>query len=166
MPIIDIVILVIIAAGLVQGLKSGFANQLASTLGIFVGLLVARSLYLSVAERAIPLFGISAQITRLIAFVLIWGAVPVAFSCIASLLTKLLNTINMGWVDRWLGGVLGALKCMFMLGVLVHGLEYFAPKYEFLSAKNKRESTFYYPVKELSSFFFPLVKDITKQLTT
>lgn len=165
MPIIDVVILIVIAGGMILGIKEGFAKQLASTIGIIVGFLVARSLYISVAERADSLFGISSQVTQLIAFVVIWGAVPVIFMCISSLLTKILDTINMGWLDRWLGGVLSALKYLFVLSAIVHGIEHFAPNSSFISKADKDKSIFYYPVKELSSFFFPLVKDITKQLT-
>ncbi|MGL4851122.1 MAG: CvpA family protein [Phocaeicola sp.] len=165
MPTIDIVILAILAIGLIDGLRKGFVNQLASVVGVIVGLFVARSLYWGVAQRITPLLGTSSGISELLAFVLIWGAVPVLFSCLATLLAKLLDAVNMGWLDRWLGAALGALKCMFIISILIHGLEYFQPKYNFISDAEKRESKFYYPVKELSSFFFPIVKDVTKQLT-
>ncbi|MGL4852774.1 MAG: CvpA family protein [Phocaeicola sp.] len=165
MPAIDIVILLIVAVGLIEGLRKGFVRQLAATLGVIVGLLVSRSLYVTVAREATPVLGISTQLTELLAFVLIWGAVPVAFTSIASLLARVLKTAQMGWLDSWLGGALGALKYICILSVVVYGVDHFNLKYDFISDTKKRESKFYYPIKEISSLYVPLVKDVTKQLT-
>ncbi|MGL5938553.1 MAG: CvpA family protein [Phocaeicola sp.] len=165
MTAIDIVILVIIALGLIDGLRKGFVRQLAATVGVIAGLFVARSLYIYVAKQAVPILGTSNQITELLAFILIWGAVPVVFSSIASLLSRLLKTIHLGWLDSWLGGALGALKYICILSIVAYGIDHFNLEYDFISDTKKHESKFYYPIKEVSSLYVPLVKDVTKQLT-
>ncbi|MGL4519052.1 MAG: CvpA family protein [Phocaeicola sp.] len=165
MPAIDIVILVIVGAGLIEGLRKGFIRQLAATLGVVVGLLVARSLYAAVAKQATPLLGTSSEITELLAFVVIWGAVPVAITSISSLLARVLKTVQLGWLDAWLGGILGALKYICLLSIVAYGIDHFKLKYDFISDTKKRESKFYYPIKEISSLYVPIVKDVTKQLT-
>ena len=36
------------------------------------------------------------------AFILIWIAVPLGFAFVASLLTKALDAVHLGWLNRWL----------------------------------------------------------------
>lgn len=51
MTTIDIIILVIVGAGAVLGFMKGFLKQLAGLLGLVAGLLLAKALYATVAER-------------------------------------------------------------------------------------------------------------------
>ena len=54
MATIDIIILIIIGAGVVAGFMKGFIRQLASILGLVVGLLAAKALYATLAEKLCP----------------------------------------------------------------------------------------------------------------
>ena len=119
MPTIDIVILVLFLLGVFSGIREGFIKQLASLLGLVVGLLAAKALYLTVAERIAPLVGESPTFTKVSAFILIWLAVPLAFSLIASLFTKAIEAAQLGWINRWLGAGLGAIKALIAMSLLI-----------------------------------------------
>ena len=54
MTTIDIIILIIVGAGVVTGFMKGFIRQLASILGLVVGLLAAKALYATLAEKLCP----------------------------------------------------------------------------------------------------------------
>lgn len=164
MVTVDIVIAVWIGLGLVQGLMKGFIRQLASILGLIAGLLVARALFATVAEWLAPALGTSVTVAQILSFVLIWVAVPIGFAFVASLLTKALHAVHLGGLNRLLGGGLGALKYMILLGLAIHVLEYMDPKGEMMSETKKKESVLYYPVKDLSGIFFPVLKNVTEQL--
>ena len=97
MTTIDIIILVVIGVGVIQGLMKGFVKQLASIVGLIAGLLVARALFASVAEKLAPVLGTSTVIAQILAFVLIWVAVPLGFVLVASFLTKALDAVRLGW---------------------------------------------------------------------
>ena len=84
MTVIDIVILVILAAGAIMGFSKGFIKQLASLLGLVVGLLAARALYGQLAEKLCPTVTQSLGVAQVLAFVLIWLAVPLIFALVAS----------------------------------------------------------------------------------
>ena len=56
MTTIDIIILVVIGVGVIQGLMKGFVKQLASIVGLIAGLLVARALFASVAEKLVEYY--------------------------------------------------------------------------------------------------------------
>lgn len=164
MATVDIVIAVWLGLGLVQGLIKGFVRQLASILGLIAGLLVARALFATVGEWLAPALGTSITVAQILAFVLIWVAVPIGFAFVASLLTKALNAVHLGGLNRLLGGVLGALKYLLLLGLAIHVLEYIDPKGELMSETKKAESVLYYPIKEASGVFFPVLKNVTEQL--
>lgn len=164
MTTIDIIILVVIGVGVIQGLMKGFVKQLASIVGLIAGLLVARALFASVAEKLAPVLGTSTVIAQILAFVLIWVAVPLGFVLVAFFLTKALDAVRLGWLNRWLGSGLGALKYMILIGLAIHVLEYIDPKDEMIDATKKQESVLYYSIRDLSGIFFPVFKNVTEQL--
>ena len=164
MTTIDIIILVLIGLGVIMGLMKGFVKQAASIAGLIAGLLVARALFGTVAEWLAPALGTSTTIAQILAFVLIWVAVPLGFAFAASLLTKALEAIHLGWLNRWLGSGVGALKYMLLIGLAIHVIEYVDPKDEIISETKKKESVLYYPMRDLSGVFFPVFKNVTEQL--
>ena len=94
----------------------------------------------------------------------IWIAVPLGFAFVASLLTKALDAVHLGWLNRWLGSGLGALKYMILIGLAIHVIEYIDPNNEMISATKKKESVLYYSMRDLSGIFFPVFKNVTEQL--
>lgn len=161
---IDIIIVALVGLGVIMGLMKGFVRQMASIVGLVAGLLVARALFGTVAEWLAPALGTSVTIAQILAFVLIWVAVPLGFAFVASLLTKALDAVHLGWLNRWLGSGLGALKYMILIGLAIHVIEYMDPEDEVISQTKKKESVLYYPMKDLSSVFFPVFKNVTEQL--
>ena len=116
MEVIDIIILVVIGLGVVQGLMKGSIKELAAIVGFVAGLLLARALFGTVAEQLAPALGTSITIAQILSFILIWVAVPIGCSLVASVLTKALNVINLGWLNRLAGALLGAVKMMLLVG--------------------------------------------------
>ena len=120
MEVIDIIILVLIGVGVIQGLMKGMLKQLLQIAGLVAGLLLARALFGVVAEKLAPALGTSITIAQILSFILIWVAVPVACSLIASVLTKAMDVINLGWLNRLLGALLGAAKVMLLIGLAIY----------------------------------------------
>ncbi len=161
---IDIILLAIIGVGVVFGLMKGALKQLAAIVGLIVGLLVARALFGAVGEWLAPALGTSLTIAQILAFVLIWVAVPIGFSLVASLLTKVLDALSLGWLNRLLGSALGAIQYLLLISLAIHALEYIDAKDELISQTKKQESVLYYPIKEFSESFLPYVKNVTDKL--
>ena len=72
-------------------------------------------------------------------------------------MTKALDAVRLGWLNRWLGSGLGALKYMILIGLAIHVLEYIDPKDEMIDATKKQESVLYYSIRDLSGIFFPVL---------
>ncbi|MBO5252103.1 MAG: CvpA family protein [Bacteroidaceae bacterium] len=164
MEALDIIILVLIGVGVIQGLMKGSIKQLAAIVGLVAGLLLARALFGTVAEQLAPALGTSITIAQILSFILIWVAVPLGCSLVASVLTKALEVINLGWLNRLLGALLGAVKVMVLVGIGIYVLEYIDPKSEIMSETTKEASVLYSPMKDFVNLFLPAIKEVTDNI--
>ncbi len=154
----------IVGLGAVVGFSKGFIRQLVSVVGLVAGLLVARALYASVGEKLAMETGTSLTFARGLAFLLIWLVVPVGLSLAATLLTKAVDSIHLGFVNRWLGAGLGALKYILLISLVIALIEYIDSEDSLIQSTKKKESVLYYSMESLSGVFIPVIKDATKQL--
>ena len=164
MEVIDIIILVLIGVGVIQGLMKGSIKQLASIVGFVAGLLLARALFGTVAEQLAPALHTSITVAQILSFILIWVAVPIGCSLIASVLTKALEVVILGWINRLAGALLGAVKMMLLVGIGIYVLEYVDPKNELISKTTINSSVLYGPMKELVDQCLPVIKDVTDDI--
>ena len=87
----------------------------------------------------------------------------VGFCLIASLLTKAMEAVSLGWLNRWLGSGLGALKSLLLVSLLIGVIEFIDEDNTLLDQTKKEESVLYYPMKSFAGIFFPAAKHVTEQ---
>ena len=160
---IDIVILVIVGASAVVGFAKGAIRQLAAVAGLIAGLIAARTLYASLAEKLCPTLTDSLTVAQTLSFVLIWIVVSLVFMLVARLLTRLADIVCLGWLNRLLGGALGAAQSLLVIALLVGVLEYIDGSNRVIGREQKQASLLYYPMNALAGTFLPMAKDITQQ---
>lgn len=160
---IDIIILIIVGIGATLGFMKGFVKQLASLLGLVVGLLAAKALYAPLAEKLCPTVTNSMSFAQILSFSIIWIAIPIGFAVLASLLTKAMEAISLGWINRWLGCGLGALKYLVLVSLMVAFIEYVDTGNKLVDKTKKADSVLYYPMKSFAGLFFPVAKQVTEQ---
>ena len=154
MQVIDIIILILVVAGMVIGFRKGFIKQLASLVGLVVGLFAAKALYGVVGDQLLGTVTSNSTFAHVLAFFLIWIVVPIVFTLVASLLTKALEIICLGWINRLLGAALGGVKWLLFISLAICAIEYI----------DSDNSALYYPVRELAGLFMPAVQDFTKDI--
>lgn len=161
MEVIDIIIAIIIAVGFIGGLKDGLVKQAAGLVGLVAGLLLSKKLYLSVAATLNPLLGMSERTTQIVAFILILIVVPLLFSLVAWLISKLLKSVGLGWVNRLLGGVAGILEHAVIVGLIITAIESFDFTGHLISQEKKDASVLYYPIYNVTGV---LINDVREQI--
>ena len=97
------------------------------------------------------------------AFLISYMAVIDIVILVASLLTKAMEAVSLGWLNRWLGSGLGALKSLLLVSLLVGVIEFMDADNTLLSQTKKKESVLYYPMKSFAGIFFPAAKHVTEQ---
>ena len=163
MTTIDIIILIALGAGVIIGVMKGFIRQLASILGLIVGLLAAKALYTSLAVKLCPTVTDSMTVAQILAFVIIWIAVPLIFTLVASVLTKAMEAVSLGWLNRLLGSGIGALKYLLLVSLVVCVIQFIDTDSQLISQTKKEESLLYYPMERFAGMFFPVAKEVTQQ---
>ncbi len=163
MTTIDIIILIALGAGVIIGFMKGFIRQLASILGLIVGLLAAKALYTSLAVKLCPTVTDSMTVAQILAFVIIWIAIPLIFTLVASVLTKAMEAVSLGWLNRLLGAGLGALKYLLLVSLVVCVIQFIDTDSQLISQTKKEESLLYYPMERFAGMFFPAAKEVTQQ---
>lgn len=141
----------------------GFIRQLASILGLIVGLLAAKALYTSLAVKLCPTVTDSMTVAQILAFVIIWIAVPLIFTLVASVLTKALEAVSLGWLNRMLGAGLGALKYLLLVSLVICVIQFIDSDSQLISQTKKEQSLLYYPMENFAGIFFPAAKEVTQQ---
>lgn len=159
MTTIDIIIAVLLALGLVGGLRDGLVKQVAAFAGLIGGLLLGRSFYIPVGEWLTGTFGLATEAAHIAAFILILIVVPLLFSLVGWLVSKLLSVICLGWVNRFIGGLVGVLKYALFVGVVITGIEFFDKHDMLISAEKKEASVLYRPIYKVTGVFFNGVKE-------
>ena len=155
MATIDIVICVLILVGAVAGYMRGFIKQLSSILGLVVGLVAARLLYAQLAEKLSPALMESPTAAQVVAFIVIWIAVPLLFAFVASLFTRALGHSLLGQLNRWLGAVLGAAGVFVVEALLIAAMEFVDSDNQWISKQQKDASLFYYAIDDLTKQYIP-----------
>lgn len=163
MTTIDIIILIAIGAGAIRGFMKGFIRQLTSILGLIAGLLAAKALYASLAEKLCPVVTDSMTVAQVLSFIIIWIAVPLIFTVVASVLTKAMEVISLGWLNRFLGAGLGALKFLLLASLLICVIEFIDSDNHLINKTKKDASVLYYPIEAFAGIFFPAAKEVTQQ---
>lgn len=163
MTTIDIIILIAIGAGAIRGFMKGFIRQLTSILGLIAGLLAAKALYASLAEKLCPAVTDSMTVAQVLSFIIIWIAVPLIFTVVASVLTKAMEVISLGWLNRFLGAGLGALKFLLLASLLICVIEFIDSDNHLINKTKKDASVLYYPIEAFAGIFFPAAKEVTQQ---
>jgi len=111
---LDIVLLVFLAIATLVGLKTGLIKAALSLVGVIVGIILASRFYLPLSEQLafIP----NTTLARIIAGLIIFGAVMLAATMLARFLKWITSLVMLGWINRLGGAVLGLLLGTFFVG--------------------------------------------------
>ena len=147
-----------------MGFIKGFIRQLTSIIGLIVGLVAAKLLYASVAEKLCPTVTESITVAQVVAFIGIWIIVPLIFSFAAFLLTKAFEAVSLGFLNRMLGAIFGMAKFLLLIMVVIAATEYLDPENKLILKTKKEESSLYYPIQRLNAYLFPVATEATQHI--
>ena len=118
MAILDIIILVVLAIGIVRGLRTGFIKQVAGLVGLVLSFALAASFMEPVGVLITERLGVSDGLGPLIAFVSIFIVVRMAVHLVAGGAEKLIDTVKLSGLDRLGGGLAGGVKSALVLSLI------------------------------------------------
>ena len=120
MLIIDWIILILLLLGVFRGWRTGLVKQIISIGGLVAGLLIAKLCYAMAGDALAPHLGNQTTLAQILAFILIWIAVPAILGLLGELVTTVLDKLFvLGTVNSVLGALLGLIKFQLLIGFLI-----------------------------------------------
>lgn len=147
---IDISILIIIGAGFVFGLFKGLVRELASLAAIVLGIYGAKFFSSLLVPLFINLLGVSEKVAQPLSYVVLFVAIVVALLVLARTVDKVFNAVSLGGLNKFLGGLFGALKYALVISVLINVFEPLNQKFRFVTEEKQLTSVTYKPLLNLA----------------
>ena len=160
MNILDIFIIAPIVLGFVFGLFKGLIKELTSLAAIVLGFFGARFFEPQVSGLLLSWFDMQPGMAQAVSYLILFVAIAVLLLIVANMLDKLFSAIALGGLNKFLGGLLGALKFALIVSVLLNVLERFDGRFGFIKEETKKESLAYEGMIKFGPDLWDEAKDI------
>jgi uncharacterized membrane protein required for colicin V production len=124
---LDYAILAIVGFGALSGLSRGALRMATSILALVLGLYAASVYYLRAAAVAQKYFATNPTTSSVIGWVAVFVVVYIAIEYVGGRIIRLAQIIHLNWIDRLVGGVLGASIGAILAGLVVVALTAVSP---------------------------------------
>ncbi len=114
---LDILIIVSLVASAISGLGTGLVKGLCNLAGLIIGIFLAGRYFEGLGGRLT--FIHNADISGVVAFIIILSIIMIIAGLMGSLLHKVLSGIKLGWLDHLFGGAVGFLVGAMSWGALL-----------------------------------------------
>lgn len=162
MNTLDLILFVPIALGFVFGLFKGLVKELASLAAIVLGIYGAKLFAPSFSIFLIRKFDFSQKTALPLSYFLLFVMIGIALLLLAKTLDKMFDSIALGGLNKFLGGLFAALKYALIVSVLLNVFEGLDSKLSLIKSKTKAESIGYKPLLNLA----PALWEETKKSKT
>jgi uncharacterized membrane protein required for colicin V production len=124
---LDYAILAIVGFGALSGLSRGALRMATSILALVLGIYAASVYYLRAAALAQKYVATSPTTGAVIGWVAVFVVVYIAIEYVGGRIIRLAQIIHLNWIDRLVGGVLGASIGAILAGLVVVALTAVSP---------------------------------------
>jgi membrane protein required for colicin V production len=155
MNALDIVILVPLAWGIFVGLRKGFVKQISGLIFLIGGIWLAATY----SEKVSPWFSFAGEVGGILSFVCIVAATLLLGFLIALILTKLLEKLTLGPLNKIAGAALGALKYGLLLSLVLNLMVRTGKKISALDISSRHNSLFYPYISKMAPLLIPKMEN-------
>ena len=140
---LDILILLPLLIGLIRGLMKGLIVEVVSIAAIVLGFLGAKWWSAGFASWLMQQFEWNETACIVVAYALIFAGIALGLNIVARLLSKLFQKIQLGWINRLLGGVFGTAKWGIVIVALVLCVHNLDKQFQFIQPELREKSVVY-----------------------
>jgi uncharacterized membrane protein required for colicin V production len=119
MNLFDFVVIGFVAAGSIYGLRQGLLQMLTAALALLGAIYVASVYYATAGKLAQDNFGADPTVAAVIGYLAVFVIVFSAIQVIGMTVVRLIHFVNLGWIDRLAGSLLGASMVAVSAGIAV-----------------------------------------------
>lgn len=166
MSVIDVVLGALILFGLVRGFMKGLFVEVASLVALVAGVYGAIHFSNFAADFLQAKVDWNEKTINITAFAITFVIIVLAIAMAGKALTKLANFAALGIINKFLGGVFGALKIALILSVVLNIFDKMNSTITFVDEENIDDTVLYEPVKDLVPMIFPNILVLKEDATT
>lgn len=141
----DLFIVIVFLWAIISGWRNGLLNELASLGGHLVGLVLACVVYSAFGTSLAVTGSRTEMVLNIVAFFILWIIVPIVLGFAASILTKFLRPLGLGFVNRIGGVALSIVKFTLLLACSLSAMTALG----ILDEQKAAESRLYTPLKSI-----------------
>lgn len=143
--ILDILILLILVAGIARGFSTGLVRQVAGFIGFLLAFIISVRLMHFIGPMIVDSLGISPSLGPLIGFLTVFLIIQIIVLIIIRMIEGVIGALKLTGVNRFLGGIVGAFKAVLVLSVAFLILHQF----DIPTEDTREESSLYAPVSSV-----------------
>lgn len=151
----DLFFLFLLIWAVITGWRNGLLKELISSLGFFIGLIVAAVCYSELGDFLV-MTGTEANVwLNIVAFFLLWIIVPIFLGFIASILTKAIKSVHLGWANSLAGALVATAKYLLLLSCVLNVMSFL----RIIDEERKQSSVLITPIESISELALTEVKE-------
>lgn len=158
----DLIILIPVLIGFVFGLSKGFIREILSLAVIFIGIYGSKLLSPIADSILTGVFSVSETIAKPLSFVVMFLLIAFTLMVLARSLDKLIDSASLGGMNKFFGGLFGALKYALIISLLLNVFHAVDSRIHILNEETKSQSMLYNPMLKLAPQLWDEVKEAKK----
>jgi len=155
MNYIDMFIAVLLIWAVFKGYTRGFIMQLTILLALALGVYAALKLSGFTAQQLDARFDMNSETLYLVAIAVTFILVFIGVNLTGKLIEKMVESIDLSFLNRLMGVILSLAKTAIILGVLLVYVDRLDQKWRFLPDYTREHSIFYKPLTNIALKIFP-----------
>ena len=153
MNYLDIIIAILLILFAIGGFRNGIIREAFSLVAFAVGIYGAMKLSDMVGKWLGNIINVSQEWMSVISFIIVFIALAFLVNWLGGLLAKLIESLNLGFVDKLGGIVFGALKGFLLVGVCILLLDFFGLK-DVINQETRDKSVLYKQSESLATWAY------------
>ncbi len=150
----DIVVLVVLGLGMWRGFQGGAIKEVAQIFGMLVAFMMGLQLMNVVGDIVSEILGVDSSLAPALGFVTVFLVLLLIVHFLTKFISYLMKSMKLGFIDKFSGGLLGALKAALVISIVMIPLS----EINIPSNEQKEESALYPAVEAVAPITWSFAK--------
>ncbi len=143
---LDLALIIPIILGFVFGLFKGLIRELTSLAAIVLGIYGAKLFAPALSGFLIHTGHFSSKSALPVSYFLLFLLIALGLLFISNMLDKIFESMALGGINKFMGGIFGALKYALIVSVLLNVFDALDSRFSIINNRTKMESIAYKPI--------------------
>ena len=147
-----------IGLGFIFGLFKGFIREITSLAAIVLGIYGAKLLAPTISGFLVSIFHFSEKTALPMSYLVLFVGITITLLMVSKSLEKLFESMALGGLNKFFGGLFGALKYALIVSVLLIVVNSIDSHFSIISTETKANSLVYKPLLKLAPSLWDVAK--------